>query len=97
MDERNPYRPPEASLGLEMNRPGVRFRPVVTVVRVLVALWGLFILAGPSRTVPVNPGQRQGQITAKALGALLFVVAIFPFRRPRGRKVEAVEGAPEDL
>ena len=31
------------------------------------------------------------------LGALLFVVAVFPFGQPQGKKVEARETIPEEL
>ena len=79
MTDSNPYHPPEAELGTRRD-PG-RYRPFLTVSRVLVGLWGLFILAGPSRTGP-NPAYDQGQLVAKALGALLFLVAVFPIGKP---------------
>jgi hypothetical protein len=94
MDEINPYRPPEADLGT-IRRPG-RYRPLFTVVRVLVALWGLFILAGPPRAAPLIPS-RVADIASKALGALLFLVAVFPFRKPTEAKAEAGPGETEDL
>jgi hypothetical protein len=94
MDESNPYRPPEADLGV-VRRPG-RYRPLFTVVRVLIALWGLFILAGPPRAAPLIPS-RAAEIASKALGALLFLVAVFPFRKPSEARVEERPGAMEDL
>jgi hypothetical protein len=94
MLEDNPYRPPESRPDLP-RRPGW-LRPVVTVIRVLVALWGLFFLAGPSRFAP-NPAAPQDQVATKALGALLFVVAVFPFGKPRGEKAEARETPSEEL
>ena len=94
MDETNPYRPPEANLGIR--RPVGRYRPVITVVRVLIALWALFILAGPPRSAPVA-GSRAGEVATKALGALLFLLAVFPFQKPGGLKAEARNAEPEDL
>ncbi len=91
MLETNPYRPPDAEL--RPRRTLGRYRPLLTISRVLVGLWGLFILAGPTRIGP-TPAYHHGQILAKALGATLFLVAVFPIRRPRSRS--AVEPA-EDL
>jgi hypothetical protein len=94
MDEINPYRPPEAALGT--TRDAGRYRPLATVVRVLIGLWGLFILAGPSRnggSVAFPPGE----IASKALGAILFMIAVFPLRRPKAKSRESRENLVEDL
>jgi hypothetical protein len=93
MTEVNPYDPPQADLGTR-RRPG-SFRPLVTMVRVFVGLWGLFILAGPSRTGG-NTVYHQGQIAAKAGGALLFLVAVFPFGNP-SKNPGGDDQMPEDL
>ena len=94
MDETNPYRAPEADLG--RRRPPGRYRPVITVVRVLIALWALFILAGPPRSEPAGPSRR-GDIAVKALGALVFVLAVFPFGRRQVSPVGVGPGETEDL
>jgi hypothetical protein len=93
MTDTNPYRPPEAELGTR-RVPG-RYRPLITISRVLVGLWGLFILAGPSRTGP-NPAYHHGQILAKALGAILFLVAVFPIGKHRTQAEPRAE-VSEDL
>jgi hypothetical protein len=93
MPEANPYDPPRSDLGRA--RGPARYRPLVTVARVFVGLWGLFILAGPSRNGP-NVGSHGGQIVAKALGALLFLVSVFPFGPP-SKKPGVAEPAAEDL
>ena len=94
MDETNPYRPPEAALGI--TRDPSRYRPMATVVRVLIGLWGLFILAGPSRNGG-NAAYHQGEIAGKALGAILFMIAVFPLRRPKAKSHESREELVEDL
>ena len=94
IDESNPYRPPEAELGITRD-PG-RYRPLATVVRVMVGLWGLFILAGPSRDGG-NSAYHHGQVAVKAVGAILFMVAVFPLRRPRVKKPESSDRVVEDL
>lgn len=93
-DEPNPYRPPEA--GPEVPRPPGRFKPVVTFLRVIVGLWGLFILAGPTRSAPLFPS-RSAEIAFKALGVVLFLVAVFPFGSPRKRTAEDRAETTEDL
>ena len=94
MDETNPYRAPEADLG--RRRSLARYRPVVTVVRVLIALWALFILAGPPRSEPAD-SSRRGDIAVKALGALVFVLAVFPLGKPRDPRARVSPGEAEDL
>ncbi len=94
IDERNPYRPPEAEL--EINRKASRYRPLARVVRVLVGFWGLMILAGPNRDGG-NAPYHQGQIAAKAVGAILFMAAVFPLRRPRVKKPESGDLVVEEL
>jgi hypothetical protein len=93
-DDHNPYLPPEA--GLVVRRASGRYKPIITVARVIVALWGLFILAGPARSAPLIPS-RAAEIVFKALGALLFLVAVFPFGNPRGKKIEGLAEPTEDL
>ncbi len=93
MSEANPYDPPRADLGTRRS-PG-RYRPLITVARVLVGLWGLFILAEPSRSGP-SAAYHRGQVAAKALGAVLFLAAVFPFGNPREKSGTAGPGS-EDL
>jgi hypothetical protein len=94
IDERNPYQPPEAELGI--NRKASRYRPLARVVRVLVGLWGLMILAGSSRDGG-TAAYHHGQVAGKAVGAILFMVAVFPLRRPRVKKPESGEVVAEEL
>lgn len=94
MTDLNPYQPPEADLG--MRRPPGRYRPLLAVARILVGLWGLFILAGPSRTGHGSSLDR-GQVVAKGLGALLFLGAVFPIRKSSVKKVGMGEETAEDL
>ena len=94
IDETNPYRPPEADLGIR--RSLGRYRPVVTVARVLIALWALFILAGPPRSALAD-ASRRGEVAAKALGALVFVLAVFPLRKPQAPRAKIRQGETEDL
>ena len=68
----------------------------MTVVRVLIALWALFILAGPPRSDPAD-GSRQGEIAAKALGALVFLLAVFPLSKPKGSRARVNPVEAEDL
>jgi hypothetical protein len=90
MTEPNPYQAPESrpeSVTAGRFRWRALLGPLKTLVRASVGLWGLFILAGPARVAP-GPGYQGGPVLAKAFGALLFLVAIFPFGRPRGTRSE---------
>jgi hypothetical protein len=62
---------------------------------VLIGLWGLFILAGPNRDGPI-PAYHNGQILAKALGAVLFLIAVFPIGK-RPTKAGTRDVIAEDL
>jgi hypothetical protein len=60
-----------------------------------MGLWGLSILAGPE--LPwANSAHHQGQVIARAMGAAMLLLAVFPFGRPRQKNASSPE-IPEDL
>jgi hypothetical protein len=93
MPETNPYAPPGA-------RPATRGSrglagPIRMTLRAVAVIWGFSLLAGPAREAP-NTAVHEGQLFAKAFGAILMVAAFFPFGESR-RKALVREGRSEEL
>lgn len=62
-------------------------------LRVLVAAFGIYLLVSPP--VIVGPLQHGAELAEKALGAVILLLAVLPYGKPRNRVV-AREGHPED-
>jgi hypothetical protein len=69
--------------------------PIRMGLRAVAVIWGFSLLAGPARQVP-NSAVQEGQLFAKAFGAILMVAAFFPFGESR-RKAMVREGSSEEL
>ena len=90
MPELNPYSPPRARPETRGGR--ILSGPVRMGLRAVAVVWGFSLLAGPAPNTAVH----EGQLFAKAFGAILIVAAFFPFGEPR-RTVMVREGGAEEL
>jgi hypothetical protein len=93
MPELNPYSPPRARPEARGGR-GIS-GPIRMALRAAAVIWGFSLLAGPARPAP-NTAVQEGQLFAKAFGAILIVAAFFPFGESRKKSLDH-EGSTEEL
>jgi hypothetical protein len=92
MSEKNPYAPPRTRLDTRGTQGPSG--PIRMALRAVAVIWGFSLLTGPARQSP-NSAVQEGQLFAKAFGAILVVAAFFPFGERRKALVR--EGSAEEL